>query len=102
MVSSVSQQKEIPWYEEKEWIDKIRNPIKITVQEGYELYYGQGRASIGTFSRKAKGKENKCPRILLKRYFNKYIGRPCFVAEGKVTIDDGKFCKNRDAIIILV
>jgi hypothetical protein len=82
--------------------NKYREPVQMTVQEAYELYYGQNRAKVGSFKRKAKGSEYKCPRILLRRYFDKYIGRTCVVLEGKVSIEGRPYCQNRDAIILLV
>lgn len=97
----MSQPEKKEWYEEKEWIDKIREPVTMTIPEAYALYYGQGRATFSTFKRKAKGVEYSTPRIFLRRYFNKYLGKRCLAMEAKVTIEDRPYAQNSDAIIIV-
>lgn len=80
---------------------KIREPVKIQVHEAYSLYYGQNRAKIGSFKRRAKGREYSCPRILLRNYFDKYVGKECVVFEGKVSVEESIF-QNRDVIMIVI
>lgn len=75
-----------------------RGKVEVKIDEMYQLYYRQGHGRISAHKRRAKGKEYVTPRVMLRRYFNKHIGRKCFVYEGhgKVGHFDG------DIIILLL
>ena len=57
--------------EQFEHVVEARRPVKVEIHEIYELYYGRGRAKVGSLKRNAKGREYVSPRILLKGLFQK-------------------------------
>jgi len=80
----------------------IRQPVEIKIHELFEVMYRQGEAKVGSFKRKAKGREYSSPRILLRDYFDKYVGRHCKVLEGKASIGDSPFFQNLDILILVM
>lgn len=61
---------------------------KVKIKEVHRLRYANDRARVGTFKRKARGRTYQSPRILLKPYFNKYVGKNLLILEGSATIEN--------------
>lgn len=66
--------------------------------------YGPCFAKVGKFKRKTKGKNYESPRILLRPYFNKHIGKKCVLFEAILSLSDpdNKLLQDREALIIFL
>ena len=64
----------------------ISDSAKVTINEVHRLRYGLHRAHMGSFKRKAKGRTYQSPRVILKPYFSKYLGKDLLILEGKAKI----------------
>ena len=82
-------------------VEEARRPVEFRIHEMYKLYSGQGRAKVGSFKRKAKGREYVSPRILLRGYFKKHIGKRCEVFEGRGSIE-GTLFQNCDILVMFL
>jgi hypothetical protein len=80
-----------------------RRPIKVIIQEAFDpWFYRLNNAQIGSFTRKAKGQTYNNPRILLKHYFKKHIGKSCYIVEGKASIEGNPRAQNKDVLILFL
>lgn len=86
----------------KKILETRRSVNDLVIHELYEPMYGAGKAKVGSFKRKAKGQEYMSPRILLRSYFKKHIGKECRVLEGKASMGDIPMLQNRDVLIIIL
>jgi hypothetical protein len=78
-----------------------RDPVKVIVKEAYTLRYQRGRARVGSFKRKAKGREYTCPRILLRDYFMKHVGKDLLILEGKASIE-GTIFQDTEVLLVFI
>jgi hypothetical protein len=80
-----------------------RRPVKVTVQEAYDpWFYRLNNAQIGLFTQKVKGQIYTNPRILLKHYFKKHIGKRCHIIEGIASIEGNANEQNRNVLILFL
>lgn len=77
------------------------NTSKLRIHEVQEALGGVNRARVGSFKRKAKGREYTSPRIILRRHFKKHIGKECLVLEGKASLGDIQAYQNMDMLLVL-
>lgn len=80
----------------------MKSFVDLIIHEIYEPMYGTNRARVGLFKRKAKGTEYISPRILLRGYFQKHVGKRCKVLEGKASVADNPFLQNVDILVIVM
>jgi hypothetical protein len=89
--------------EDYEKLPNLKKPSEIEIHEIHSLFsYGVGYGKVGTFNRKAKGTKYESPRILLNRYFMKYVNRDFSIMEGKASIKDKTWSgyQNRDILVL--
>jgi hypothetical protein len=96
--------KDVEWEKGvNERVFENRRPVKVIIQEAYDpWFYRLNNAQIDSFTRKVRGQIYTIPRILLKHYFKKHLGRSCHIIEGKASIEGNAREQNKDVLILFL